>query len=83
MEFRRAERVAILDNRIISAHAPLLCQTRVCDRIIAKNHAIQNHTKYDRAAEDVVGRLHLNVQLKEFYVKNMQHSIKEQLSHYP
>jgi len=48
-----AERVAFFDNRIINADA--LSYATQDWQTVSRNHAIQKHTKYDRAAEDLRG----------------------------
>ena len=48
-----AERAAFFDNRLICADAPSYANQDW--KTISRNHAVQNHTKYDRAAEDIRG----------------------------
>lgn len=48
-----AERVAFFDNRIINADAPSYANQDWAT--ISRNHALQKHLKYDKAAEDVRG----------------------------
>src|SRR5436190_17204900 len=48
-----AERAAFFDNRLICADAPSYANQDW--KTISRNHAVQKHTKYDRAAEDIRG----------------------------
>lgn len=48
-----AEKVAFFDNRIVNADAPSYLHQEW--QTISRNHAVQKHAKYDKAAEDIRG----------------------------